>query len=106
MFSQLESKIAELKALLIKTSECRQRQNYLQSRGDKADKALSPVLNNNEPNRYDQRSMYASTSDITSEFDLFYLKLQSRSFKQASSYQVSCCHPLNRNRAGCADGNR
>lgn len=80
-FSQLESKINELKALLIETTEYEQRQNYWQNRGDKADKPLSPIVNNTEPKRYDQSSMYVSTSDITSEFDLFYLKLQCISFK-------------------------
>lgn len=91
-FSRLESKINELKALLIEPTEYGQRQNYWQSRGDKADKPLSPTVNNTESNRYDQRqsSMYISTSDITSEFDLFYLKLQCVSFKQANSFQVSC----------------
>lgn len=89
-FSHLESKINELKALLIETTEYGQRQNYWQNREDKADKPLSPIVNNTEPNRYDQSYMYVSTSDITSEFDLFYLKLQCISFKQASSFQVSC----------------
>lgn len=88
----MENKINELKALLIETTEYGQRQNYGQSKGDKADKTLSLVVNNTESNRYDQTqsSMYVSTSDITFEFDLFYLKLQCISFKQANSFQVSC----------------
>lgn len=47
-------------------------------------------INNIESTRYDQRSMFISTGDITSEFDLFYLKSQCISLKQVSSFQVSC----------------
>lgn len=88
--SQLENKINGLKALLIETSEYGQSQSYWQSRGDKADKPLSPKVNNIESTRYDQRSMFISTGDITSEFDLFYLESQCISLKQATSFQVSC----------------